>query len=108
MVMQLFHDVEQLRREILRLKGRMDSISVGNKIIPGSISGGVQMPLPIEGAMLYGNGIPEWARLPPPSPGDDYTLRFIDGATAPSWEVGGGVSGLFYIPFGSGEEVFSP
>lgn len=101
MVQQLFGDVEKLKSEIQRLRGLINSFTVGGQVIPRSIAGNVQLPLPIEGAILYGTSIPDWGRLPPPvTAGDDYELDFLDGDVAPSWQIktGGG---------GSGDDVFT-
>lgn len=102
MVQQLFGDLERAKAEIKRLRGRMDAIAVGGRVNPSSITGGVQIPLPIEGAIIYGNTTPEWARLAMPTPGDDYVLTFIDGDAHPTWQLGGAVAGddVFIINMG--------
>ena len=92
MVQQLFNDTERLKAEVARLRGRLDAFSVGGQLIPNAIISGVQLPLPIEGAILYGTSVPDWARLAPPvTAGDDYKLNFLDGDTAPSWQIDAGV-----------------
>lgn len=82
MVQQLFNTVELLKDEVRRLKGELHAISVGGRIIPNVITSGVQLPLPISGAILYGTGVPEWARLAPGTNGEILTL--VSGF--PSWE----------------------
>lgn len=98
MVQQLYNDVEQLKARVAQLRGRLDAFSVGGQVISGSITGGVQLPLPIEGAMLYGTSAPAWGRLAPPvTAGDNYKLNFLDGDTIPSWQ----------IDAGAGDDVFT-
>lgn len=98
MVQQLFGDLEKVKAEIVRLRGRMDAISAGGQLKFNSIVSGVQIPLPIEGAIIYGSDVPEWARLAPPASGDDYVLSFLDGDNKPSWQIGTG---------GAGDDVFT-
>lgn len=99
MVQQLFGDIEKLKAEIKRLRGLVDSFSIGGRIIPHSVISGVQLPLPIEGAIIFGTGVPDWGRLPPPvTAGNDYELDFLDGDTAPSWQIKTG---------GAGDDVFT-
>lgn len=62
MVQQLFNDVEILRQEIKRLRGRLDSISVGNKIVPGSVPGTANVPPAVAGFIIVGNATPAWER----------------------------------------------
>lgn len=93
MVQQLFNQIELLKGEIRRIKGDLHAISSGGMIIPSSISGGggVQMPLPIEGAILYGTSVPEWARLSIGASGE--VLTVVGGL--PNWEP---PTGLSYTP----------
>lgn len=98
MVQKFVNDVRALREEVRKLRGEINSLSIGGHILPGVVPGTANIPTPVEGAIIYGTGVPDWARLAPPSPGDDYTLRFMDGDTAPSWQVGGA---------GGGDDVFT-
>lgn len=100
MVQQLFGDVQQMKDEIKRLRGLINSFSVGGRVIPANISGNTQIPLPIEGAIIYGTSVPDWGRLPPPvTAGDDYALKFLDGDVAPSWQLDSSSGG--------GDDVFT-
>lgn len=100
MVQQAFNDIEKLKAEVTRLRGLINSISVGGRVIPNAINANTQIPLPIEGAIIFGTGVPDWGRLPPPvTAGDDYELDFLDGDTAPSWQIK--TSG------GAGDDVFT-
>lgn len=96
MVQQLVRKVKDLEDEIRRIRGELNGISIGGKIIPSSIPGGVQLPLPIEGALLYGTGVPDWARL---AIGDEGEVLTVDGGL-PGWRPasstsssGGGMDG---------------
>lgn len=103
MVQQAFGDIERLKAEVKRLRGRLDAFSVGGAIIPHNIIGGTQIPLPIEGAIIFGTSIPDWGRLPPPATGDDYALKYLDAAIQPSWELdtSGGIDEVFVINMAS-------
>lgn len=98
MVQQLYNDLEKLKAEIRRLRGELNAIATGGRIIPNAIpGGGSQLPLPIEGAILFGTGVPEWARLAPPASGDDYALKYLDGDSAPSWQLDAGAGDDMFI-----------
>lgn len=100
MVQQAFNDIEKLKAEVTRLRGLINSFSVGGRIIPAAVNSNVQIPLPIEGAIIFGTGVPDWGRLPPPvTAGNDYELDYLDGDTAPSWQLK--TSG------GAGDDVFT-
>lgn len=96
MVQQLFNSVEHLKAEVRRLRGELNAISSGGRVIPTSISGGggVQLPLPISGAILYGTGVPEWARLAPGTNGEILTLV----AGFPSWEANASAGDIETFP----------
>lgn len=87
MVQQAVNRIRTLEDEVRRLSGILRAISIGGTLVPGVVPGGQSLPTPVEGAILFGTGVPDWARLAPPSSGDDYELTFIDGDTAPSWQV---------------------
>ena len=100
MVQQAFNDIERLKAEVVRLRGRIDAFTVGGQIIPHGIITNTQIPLPIEGAIIFGTAAPDWGRLAPPvTAGDDYALKFLDGDIAPSWQLdtGGGSSDDVFI-----------
>lgn len=100
MVQQLFSDIKNLQAEVKRLRGRLDAFSTGGQVISGTIIGGVQLPLPIEGGVIYGTTAPAWGRLSPPvTAGNDYALKYLDGDNAPSWQLDTGGSG-------GGDDVF--
>lgn len=91
MVQQLYSDIERLKDEVRRLRGRIDAISVGGSIGP-VIPGTSPVPPPLAGAMIVGNSTPAWQRLPHPSPtgSQSYTVTYEVGDTIPVWRLGSG------------------
>lgn len=64
MVQQLFNDVEKLKAEVRRLRGRIDSFSVGSQIVPGSSP---DSPVPtaiLEGDIIQATSALLWGRYP--------------------------------------------
>ena len=90
MVQQLFSEMEKLKTEIRRLRGRMDSFSAGNQIIPAGIPGTAQVPAPLDGAIIRGNATPAWERLAASVPGASVRniLGLDNGDLRPSWKAG--------------------
>lgn len=61
MVQRLFDDIKDLRDEIRRLKGRLDSLSIGTQLLPVSFPS-TAIPPALENALIQGNATPLWAR----------------------------------------------
>ena len=66
MVQQLFNEVERLKAEVKRLRGRIDAFSAGGQIIQGSITGGSTLPPPTPGHVLIGISTTQWGKVPLP------------------------------------------
>jgi hypothetical protein len=90
MVQQIYSEIERLKDEVRRLRGRLNSISVGGSITT-NVPGTSPVPPAELGAMIVGNATPAWERLPPPLPtsGEKFALTFDDGDTQPVWRPGG-------------------
>lgn len=71
MVQQLFDEVERLKAEVKRLRGRVDAFSAGGQIIQGSITGGSTLPPPTPGHVLVGISDTQWGKTPMPAWGWD-------------------------------------
>lgn len=71
MVQQLFSEIERLKAEVARIRGRLDAFSVGGQIIQGSISGGSELPPPTQGHVLIGLSDTVWGKAPFPAWGWD-------------------------------------
>jgi hypothetical protein len=109
MVQQLYSDLEKLKDEVRRLRGRLNAISVGGGLSP-AVPGTSPVPPPLLGAMVVGNSTPAWERLPPPTPaaGEEYELTFNDGDTKPVWRLnaGGGQYRQFVYEVSGGDFTF--
>lgn len=92
MVQQLFSEVERLKAEVRRLRGRLDRVSSGGTLILNTTGSYPTIPTAVQGALIVGNITPGWERLLKPTPASDqsYQLRLDFGDTAPSWKLAEG------------------
>lgn len=101
---QFYGDIQQLREEIRRLRGELHRLALGGIILPG-VNNNSTIPPPLAGALIRGNSTPGWERLAIGAEGEILTV--VSGL--PQWEpVGPAGNGMFYVPFGSGSETFTP
>jgi hypothetical protein len=86
---QIINELERLKTEVRRLRGRLDSISVGNSIIVTQVTGTAQIPNPAQGALIRGNATPKWERLAASVPAA--SLRNVvgldNGDTVPAYKA---------------------
>lgn len=83
---QLFNEIQNLKAEIRRLRGKIDRVVSGGTVILDTNAN--QVPPASQGAMIVGNSTPAWERIAAPSPSANqkYELRFDYGDTQPSWK----------------------
>jgi hypothetical protein len=86
---QYISELERLKAEIRRIRGRLDSISAGNSIIVSQVSGTSQVPNPAQGALIRGNATPKWERLAAsvPASGLRNVVGLDNGNIVPSWKA---------------------
>lgn len=89
MVQQLYSDLEELRKEIRRLRGELKRVVSGNVIIAPGNPGTATVPTAVDGALIRGNATPGWERLAASVPGSGLrnVVGLDNGDVRPSYKA---------------------
>lgn len=89
MVQQLFSDIQNLKDEVRRLRGKVDATHVGYQINASAITGSPISLVAVDGNIIIANATPKWITLAISIPAANVrnVLGIDNGELRPSWKT---------------------